>query len=102
MRPKARVSFPVAVRLTASTRLSSAPLSGFLKKVNFFIFYYDGHFIVNRLYYYLEGYMPFTAGEKIKVILGRRGMTLADLAEKTGQSRPNMSNKIELFKNFSF
>jgi transcriptional regulator with XRE-family HTH domain len=37
--------------------------------------------------------MPFTAGEKIKVILGRRGMTLADLAEKTGQW-PNMSNKM--------
>jgi transcriptional regulator with XRE-family HTH domain len=30
--------------------------------------------------------MPFTAGEKIKVILGRRGMTLAELAKKTGQS----------------
>jgi transcriptional regulator with XRE-family HTH domain len=38
--------------------------------------------------------MPFTAGEKIKVILGRRGMTLSELAEKTGQSRPNMSNKM--------
>ena len=38
--------------------------------------------------------MPFTAGEKIKVILGRRGMTLAELSEKTGQSRPNMSNKM--------
>ena len=38
--------------------------------------------------------MSLTAGEKIKVILGRRGMTLADLAEKTGQSRPNISNKM--------
>ena len=38
--------------------------------------------------------MSLTAGEKIKVILGRRGMTLADLAEKTGQSRPNISNKL--------
>ena len=38
--------------------------------------------------------MPLTAGEKIKVILGRRKMTLADLADKTGQSRPNLSNKI--------
>ena len=38
--------------------------------------------------------MPFTAGEKIKVILGRRGMTLADLANKTGQSQPNLSNKM--------
>jgi transcriptional regulator with XRE-family HTH domain len=35
-----------------------------------------------------------TAGEKIKVILRRRGITLADLAEKTGQSRPNLSNKM--------
>ena len=33
-------------------------------------------------------------GEKIKIILNRRNMTLAQLAEKTGQSRQNMSNKI--------
>jgi len=38
--------------------------------------------------------MPLTAGEKIKVILGRRGMTLADLAKKTEQSQPNLSNKM--------
>lgn len=38
--------------------------------------------------------MPFTAGEKIAVILKRRGMTLAELAEKTKQSRPNISNKM--------
>ena len=38
--------------------------------------------------------MPLTMGEKIKVILNRRNMTLAQLAEKTGQSRQNMSNKI--------
>jgi len=38
--------------------------------------------------------MPLTAGEKIKVILGRRGMTLADLAKETGQSQPNISNKM--------
>jgi transcriptional regulator with XRE-family HTH domain len=38
--------------------------------------------------------MLLTAGEKIRVILGRRGMTLAGLAEKTGQSRPNISNKM--------
>jgi DNA-binding Xre family transcriptional regulator len=38
--------------------------------------------------------MPLTAGEKIKVVLGRRRVTFADLAEKTGQSRPNMSNKM--------
>jgi transcriptional regulator with XRE-family HTH domain len=33
-------------------------------------------------------------GEKIKVILGRRGITLGELAEKTGQSRQNLSNKM--------
>jgi transcriptional regulator with XRE-family HTH domain len=38
--------------------------------------------------------MSFTAGEKIRVILGRRKMTLADLAERMSQSRPNMSNKM--------
>ena len=38
--------------------------------------------------------MRLTAGEKIKVILGRRGMTLAELATRTGQSQPNISNKM--------
>ena len=38
--------------------------------------------------------MALTFGEKIKILLGRRGMTLAELAEKTGQSRQNMSNKM--------
>jgi DNA-binding Xre family transcriptional regulator len=38
--------------------------------------------------------MPLTAGEKIKVILGRREVTFADLAKKTSQSQPNMSNKM--------
>lgn len=38
--------------------------------------------------------MPITMGEKIKIILKRRNMTLAQLAEKTGQSRQNMSNKM--------
>lgn len=33
-------------------------------------------------------------GEKIKIILKRRNMTLAQLAERTGQSRQNMSNKM--------
>lgn len=39
--------------------------------------------------------MPLTMGEKIKIVLKRRGMTLAQLAEKTGQSRQNMSNKMQ-------
>lgn len=38
--------------------------------------------------------MSITMGEKIKIILKRRNMTLAQLAEKTGQSRQNMSNKM--------
>jgi transcriptional regulator with XRE-family HTH domain len=38
--------------------------------------------------------MPLTFGEKIKVIMGRRGISITDLAKKTGQSAQNMSNKI--------
>ena len=38
--------------------------------------------------------MPLTLGEKIKIILNRRSLTLAQLAEQTGQSRQNMSNKM--------
>lgn len=38
--------------------------------------------------------MPLSMGEKIKVVLKRRNMTLGDLAEKTGQSRQNLSNKL--------
>ena len=35
-----------------------------------------------------------TIGEKIKILIGRQNMTLAKLAEKTGQSRQNLSNKM--------
>lgn len=38
--------------------------------------------------------MPLTMGEKIKIVLKRRGITLSQLAEMTGQSRQNMSNKM--------
>ena len=38
--------------------------------------------------------MSLTASEKIRVILNRRGMTLVQLAEKTNQSRQNLSNKL--------
>ena len=38
--------------------------------------------------------MPLTIGEKIKIILGRRNMTISQLAEKTGQTRQNLSNKM--------
>jgi transcriptional regulator with XRE-family HTH domain len=32
--------------------------------------------------------------EKIKIVLGRRNMTIAELAEKLGTSRQNLSNKL--------
>ena len=38
--------------------------------------------------------MPLTFGEKINVIMGRRGLSITDLAKKTGQSPQNMSNKM--------
>lgn len=38
--------------------------------------------------------MLLTMGEKIKIILNRRNMTLTQLADKTGQSRQNISNKM--------
>ena len=38
--------------------------------------------------------MGLTTGEKIKIILKRRGMTMGDLAERTGQTRQNLSNKM--------
>jgi transcriptional regulator with XRE-family HTH domain len=38
--------------------------------------------------------MPLTIGEKIKVILGRRDMTIADLANELDQSRQNLTNKL--------
>ena len=38
--------------------------------------------------------MPISMGEKIKIVLKRRNMTLSELAEKTSQSRQNLSNKM--------
>ena len=38
--------------------------------------------------------MPLSMREKIRIVLGRRNMTLGDLAEKTGQTRQNLSNKM--------
>lgn len=38
--------------------------------------------------------MTLSMSEKIKVVLNRRNMTLGELAEKTGQSRQNLSNKM--------
>ena len=38
--------------------------------------------------------MGLTMSEKIKVVLKRRGMTMGELADKTGQTRQNLSNKM--------
>lgn len=38
--------------------------------------------------------MPITMGEKIKIVLKRRSMTLGQLADKLGVSRQNLSNKM--------
>lgn len=37
--------------------------------------------------------MQLTTSEKIKVILGRRDLTVSDLAQKLGTSRQNLTNK---------
>lgn len=37
--------------------------------------------------------MQLSVSEKIKVILGRRNMTVKELADKIGTSRQNMTNK---------
>lgn len=39
-------------------------------------------------------YMSISMGEKIKIVLKRRNMTLGELAEITSQSRQNLSNKL--------
>lgn len=38
--------------------------------------------------------MGLSTSEKVKIILKRRGMTMGELAEKTGQTRQNLSNKM--------
>ncbi len=38
--------------------------------------------------------MNLTMGEKIRVILKRRSMTVAQLADLTNQTRQNLSNKL--------
>ena len=39
--------------------------------------------------------MPLTMGEKIRIVLKRRKLTLGILAERLGQSRQNLSNKMQ-------
>jgi len=38
--------------------------------------------------------MNLSMGEKIRIILKRRGMTVAQLADLTEQTRQNLSNKL--------
>ena len=44
--------------------------------------------------------MELSTAEKIRIILKRQGMSIAQLAEMTGQSRQNLSQKMER-NNFS-
>lgn len=37
--------------------------------------------------------MPLTMGEKIKVLIDRRGVTITELAGQLGTSRQNLTNK---------
>lgn len=37
--------------------------------------------------------MQLTMGEKIKIIMGRRNMTVTELAELLGTTRQNLTNK---------
>lgn len=38
--------------------------------------------------------MPMTVAEKLGLIMKRRKMTMGELAEATGQTRQNLSNKM--------
>ena len=39
--------------------------------------------------------MSMSAGEKIKTIMTRQKVSMGDMAEQTGQSRQNLSNKMK-------
>ena len=39
--------------------------------------------------------MELTASEKIRILANRRGASMADIADLTGQSRQNLSNKLK-------
>lgn len=40
--------------------------------------------------------MAITTGEKIRILLKRRNMSIGKLAELTGQSRQNLSKKLRM------
>lgn len=56
------------------------------------------HFIMYNYHITLKAkgghYMSISMGEKVKIVLKRRNMTLGELAEITSQSRQNLSNKL--------
>ena len=39
--------------------------------------------------------MDITASEKIRILVKRKGKSMGDLADLTGQSRQNLSNKMK-------
>lgn len=39
--------------------------------------------------------MYMTAGEKLRALMGRQKMSMGEMAEKTEQSRQNLSNKMK-------
>jgi len=39
--------------------------------------------------------MEMSAGEKVRTIMNRQGMSMGEMADKTGQSRQNLSNKMK-------
>lgn len=39
--------------------------------------------------------MTMTAGEKIRTIMNRKNISMGTMAEQTGQSRQNLSNKMK-------
>lgn len=44
--------------------------------------------------------MEMTVGEKLRILLARRKMSISELARRSGQSRQNLSNKLSR-NNFS-
>lgn len=39
--------------------------------------------------------MSMSAAEKIRILMARKDVSMGDMAEKTGQSRQNLSNKMK-------
>lgn len=39
--------------------------------------------------------MVINAAEKIRILMGRKNISMGEMAEKTGQSRQNLSNKMK-------